>query len=292
MRFVLIPMFLLIIGLFGFGSIYIVNEIESAIILELGKPVRVITEPGIYFKVPVIQNVMLFDKRIKNINIYSTDSNEVVTSDQKTMKIDSYAKYKIHNPLRFFKSVQNEEVFRERLVSILESSAREVIGSISFSDLIGSKRDLARKTISINSQKQLYQFGVDIIDFRIIRLNLPDIAKNSVYDRMRTDRYKEAMQIRSEGYEEAKIIRANADKDSTILIAEAKSKAEIIKGEGDATANQILIEAAKNDPDFFVFYKSLDSYEKTFMSNNSQNRVLIISPKSKYFNTIFNSINK
>jgi membrane protease subunit HflC len=203
--------------------------------------------------------------------------------DQKTMKLDAFAKYRIVNPLKFYQSVQNDQKLKMRIGSVIESSVREVVGTFPFIDVLGNKRTTIIDKITNLVKKQAENFGIDIIDVRIIRIGLPDKAREAVYNRMRTDRMKEAKEIRAQGAEEALAIKANADKEKVIIIAEAKKQSEILKGDGDAAAIKIFSGAVSNDPEFFNFYRSLEAYKNSLKGNNSTVVISSDSPFMKYF---------
>ncbi len=252
------------------NSIYMLDQRQCALVLQFGEPVAQEVDPGLKFKVPFIQQVIFFDKQIKDIifDPYGTNS-EVMAYDQKTMKLSAFAKYKITDSLRFYQTVQKDAIFQRRAVSIMESAIREVIGSIPFTDFLGSKRREYSEKITTILREQTKGFGVEIIDVRIVTLNLPTKTQSAVYARMQTDREKEAMEIRASGAEKARIITAEADKEQTILLAEAEQQSSILKGEGEAEAARIFAEAFNKDPGFFSFYKSMEAYKIAFKDNSS-----------------------
>ena len=264
------------------NSLYILDQRKTAIIIQFGEVVGQEVMPGLKFKLPIIQDVRFFDKRVQNLSFNMSGSSEVVAFDQKTMKVDAYVKYKIVTPKKFYETVQNDDKFKVRLESIVESGIREVIGQVRFKDTLAKRENIHKGIVSLVNN-ELGKFGVDIIDVRLIRLNLPDKARNAVYERMRTEREKEAKEIRAMGNKEGEIIKATADKEKTIIIAEAKKKAEIIKGHGDAEAINIYAKAYGKDKDFYEYYKSLDVYKNSFSKNSS----LVLSSDNKflkYFN--------
>lgn len=254
----------IVIAIILMNSLYILDQRQYALVLQFGQPVAEELEPGLKFKLPLIQNVIFFDKRIQQLSFSPGESSEVVALDQKTMKLDAFTKYRVTNPLKFYQSVQDERKFRMRIGSVVESSIREVIGTILFIDVLGAKRDSVTKKITELVNHQAESFGVNIVDVRIIRINLPDKSKNAVYGRMRAEREKEAKEIRAQGAEEAQIIKANAEKEKTIILAEAKKQSEIVRGEGDGEAIKVFANAFTQDPEFFNFYRSLEAYKNTF----------------------------
>ncbi|MFK7761420.1 MAG: protease modulator HflC [Candidatus Midichloriaceae bacterium] len=265
------------------NSIYVLDQRKTAIIIQFGEVMGEVIEPGLKAKLPVIQDVKFFDKRIQNLTFKMSENSEVVAFDQKTMKVDAYAKYKIVNPKSFYESVQDDYKFRIRLESIIESGIREVIGRVKFIEILGVKRNKIREDIINIVNDNVRNFGVDIIDVRLIRVNLPDKARKAVYERMITERQKEAKEIRAIGHQESEIIKAKSDKEKTILIAEANKESDIIKGKGDAEAINIYAQAYGKDRDFYEYYKSLDIYKNLFDKDSS----LVVSSNNKflrYFN--------
>ena len=265
------------------NSIYVLDQRKIAIIIQFGEVINEVVEPGLKVKLPLVQDVKFFDKRIQNLTFKMSENSEVVAFDQKTMKVDAYAKYKIVNPKSFYEAVQDDYKFIVRLESIIESGIREVIGRVKFIEILGSKRNKIREDVIDIVNENVRSFGVDIVDVRLIRVNLPDKARNAVYERMITERQKEAKEIRAIGHQESEIIKAKSDKERTILIAEANKEAEIIKGQGDAEAINIYAQAYSKDRDFYEYYKSLDIYKNLFNENSS----LVLSSDNKflkYFN--------
>ena len=266
------------------NTLYILDQRKTAIIIQFGEVVGQEITPGLKFKIPLIQDVRSFDKRVQNLLFNMSGSSEVVAFDQKTMKVDAYVKYKIVVPKKFYEAVQDNDKFRIRLESIVESGIREIIGQVKFKDTLGIRREEIHKSIVNLVNSELEKFGVGVIDVRLIRLNLPDKARNAVYERMRTEREKEAKEIRAMGHKEGEIIKATADKEKTVIIAEAKKKAEIIKGHGDSEAINTYAKAYGKDKDFYEYYKSLEVYKDSFNKNSS----LVLSSDNKflkYFNS-------
>ncbi len=255
------------------NSAYILDQRQYALILQFGEPVATTLKPGLNFMIPFIQQRKFFDNRIQNISFSSGDSSEVVASDQKTMRMDAFAKYRIVDPKQFYQAVQNERSLKIRMGSVIESTIREVVGSVSFSDILGDKRTAIMTRIVTEVNRQMQAFGVDILDVRITRVSLPEKARNAVYERMRTDREKEAKDIRARGSEESQIIKANADKEKVTILAEARKQADITKGEGDAEVIKIFAGIYNQDPEFFSFYRSLQAY-RTSLGNGDTTLIL------------------
>ena len=265
------------------NTFYILDQRKSAIIIQFGKVITEELAPGLKIKFPLIQEVKFFDKRIQNLTFKMSDNSEVVAFDQKTMKVDAYTKYKILNPKSFYETMQNDDKFKLRLESIIESGIREVIGRVNFIEILGSKRNKIREDIIDIVNRNIKNFGVKVLDVRLIRVNLPDKARKAVYERMITEREKEAKEIRAVGHQESDIIRAKSEKEKMVIIAEANRKSEIIKGQGDAEAINIYAYSYAKDKDFYELYKSLEAYKYSF----GKNSYLIVSSNNKflqYFN--------
>lgn len=258
------------------STLYVVDQRQIALILQFGEPVGKVTTPGLHAKVPFIQNVIYFDNRIQNL---TADTKEVIAQDQKTMRVDAFTKYKIVDPLKFYETAKDERNFKTRLESILDSSLRQVLGAVPFKALLSKERVVLMYKIRDLVDKQAKGFGVDIVDVRIMRADLPEESRNAVYKRMRTEREKEAKEIRAQGGEESKIIQAIADKKSAIILADAQKQANILKGEGDAEAIKIFAKSFNADPEFFQFYRSLQAYRNSIHKDTD---IMVISSDSKF----------
>lgn len=258
-------------------SAFIVKQTDQAIVLRFGEPTRVIREPGLYWKFPVAETVDLFDKRILDLD---TSPQEVIASDQKRLVVDSFARFRITDPLEFYKTVRSERTARIRLGAFLEASIRSALGSATFEDVVRNNREALMKTITDRVNEEAKDLGIQVIDVRIKRADLPEANSEAIYLRMQTERQREAAEFRAEGSAAANRIRATADREKTIIIAEATKKSELIRGEGDATRNQIFNDAFSRDPDFFAFYRSMQAYEKGLKSNDTR---LVLSPDSEFF---------
>lgn len=266
-----------ILALLMLNSLFILRQDQQAIILQFGELVRVTSEPGLNFKVPFIQNLIYYDKKVLNV---SAEEKELIAKDQKRVIISAYAKFIIDNPLKFYQTVISVKGLEARVNNILDSSLRQVIGDEILAALLTDKRARMVERIREIVAKESKKFGINIIDVRILRVDLPDENSAAIYSRMQSDREKEAKEIRAEGEQEAQIIRATSDKERTIILAEAEKRAQIIKGDGDASATKIYADAFKVDPEFYKFYRSLESYKKTFKKENTK---LYLSTKDKYF---------
>jgi membrane protease subunit HflC len=280
MRSAILVFFLAVLGIGAFvayNSYYIVHQTQTALVLEFGKPQDVVTTPGLKFKKPFIQTVAYFDNRILDIDL---PSKEVIASDQKRLVVDAFARYKITDALLFFQSVTNEIGARNRLESVMDSTIRSVLGSSTFVDVVKLRRDALMQAIADRVNNEARGFGIQVVDVRLKRVDLPEANSQAVYERMKTERQREAAEIRAQGSEGAKRIRANADRQVTVLIAEANRDAERMRGEGDAERNRIYAEAFGKDPDFFSFYRSMQAYEEGLKSEDTR---LVISPNSEFF---------
>ena len=269
-----------ILGALAFISyltLFTVNEIQQAIILQFGDPKRVIQKAGLNFKIPFIQNVVLLDKRILNLD---APSEEVIASDQKRLIVDAFARFKIKDPLKFYISVGNERVARSRLSTIINSRIRGVLGQEELATLVSKERARLMDKITKDVNTEASKLGIEIIDVRIKRADLPQANSEAIYRRMQTERLREAKEFRAEGAEIAQTVRSTADKEVTIILAEANKKSEILKGEGDGLRNKIFADAFGKDPSFFSFYRAMQSYEKSLVGGETS---LILSPDSEFF---------
>lgn len=274
----------------GMSSVFVVDQTEQALILEFGKPVRAVSEAGLNFKVPFTQNVEFFDKRLID---FDAEPNEVIASDQKRLIVDAFMRYRITDPLRFKQTVGNETTMRSRLNSILESSLRQVLGSVPLSDVLSEKRAEIMSKIRdlVNAQARGVKveggadnitkggFGIEVVDVRIKRADLPPANSDGIYKRMQTEREREAKEFRAKGSEDAQKIRSQADKERTIILAEAQKTAQITRGEGDGTATKIFADAFGKDEEFFQFYRSMQAYKKTL---DKKDTTMILSPDSEF----------
>lgn len=259
------------------GALFTVDQKQTAVVFQFGEAVRVIEKPGLNIKVPFVQNVEFFDKRILNV---SAEAKELTASDGKRIIVDAFAKFKIVDPITFFKTVHSYQGVELRLNRILESSMRKVIGKVSLNTLLTDKRASLMLLIRDLVHKEAQAFGIDIIDVRILKADLPAENSAAIYRRMQTEREKEAKQIRAEGNEEGARIISKADKESKIILANAYMDAQKIKGIGDAEAAKIYNLAYSKDPEFYKFYRSLVTYQNSLSKDSTQ---FILSPKSEFF---------
>jgi membrane protease subunit HflC len=271
---------LIIIGIaavVAYLTVFTVDQTQQALVLEFGKPKRVVSDPGLNYKIPFIQNVEYFDKRILDID---TASQEVIASDQKRLVVDAFARYKITDPLLFFQSVRDERIANSRLGAILEASLRRVLGNASFADVVRDKREGLMRTILSQVNQEAKDLGVTIVDVRIKRVDLPEANMQAIYRRMQTERQRQAAEFRAEGEGAARRIRATADREVTVIKADATGESERIRGDGDAQRNRIYAEAYNQDPNFFAFYRSMQAYDTALKSGATR---LLLSPDSQFF---------
>ncbi|OQY42088.1 MAG: HflC protein [Fusobacteriia bacterium 4572_74] len=239
-------------------SLFQVSEIENAVVIRLGKPKRVVIEPGLYAKVPFIDNVRYFDKRLLN---YDAAPKGIIIGGKKSIVIDNYARWRISNPLLFLQSVQNIAGAQARLDDIVYSELRREMGKYTLSEIISSKRDVIMENVTEESRQKAKSSGIEIVDVRIKRVELPKENEQNIYKRMEAERNQQAKKYRAEGREKALEITSQADREKTIILAEAYRKSEELKGEGDAKALEIYANAYNKDPEFYKFMKTLESYE-------------------------------
>ena len=258
-------------------TLFTVDQTQQAIVLEFGKPKLEIKDPGLHYKVPFIQNVEYFDKRILDID---TASQEVIASDQKRLVVDAFARYRITDPLMFFQSVRDESIANSRIGAILEASLRRVLGSASFQSVVRDRREELMRTILSQVNQEASGFGVQIVDVRIKRVDLPEANMQAIYRRMQTERQRQAAEFRAEGEGAARRIRATADRQVTVIKADATGESERTRGDGDAERNRIYAAAFNQDPEFFGFYRSMQAYEKGLQAGDTR---LLLSPDSEFF---------
>lgn len=260
-----------------YASAFIVHQNEQALVLEFGKPKRVVQQPGLHWKLPLVETVDIFDKRILDLD---TQAQEVTASDQKRLIVDAFARYKIVDPLKFYQTLRFEGAVRSRLGPIVESALRRALGASTFQDVVKDKREALMKRIAANVNEEGRDFGLEVVDVRIKRADLPEQNQKSVFDRMRAERQREAAEFRAQGTGEANRIKATADREVTVIKAEATRKGEELRGEGEAERNRIFAEAFGRDPDFFAFYRSMQAYVQGLRPDDTR---IVISPDSDFF---------
>ena len=278
-----IIIFLFLLFLTAYGSMFVVHQVQQVLVLQFGDPKRVIKEPGLKFKLPLIQNTVDYDKRVLD---YDLPVEEIIASDQKRLVVDPFARYKILDPLKFYQTVRNENGIRNRLNSIIIAALRRVVGGVELSSLLTDKRQSIMSNIRDEVNREAQRFGIEVIDVRIRRADLPEANSLAIYDRMKSEREKEAREYRAQGQEASKRIRSIADRDKTVILANASKKGQILKGEGDSQSIKIYANAFKKDPEFFMFYRSMQAYKESL---SDESTTMVLSPNSdffKYFNNI------
>lgn len=259
------------------SSVYVLNQTEQAIVLQFGEPVRVEQEAGLKFKIPFIQKVVFYDKRLLNLD---PPAQEIVLNDKKRLDVDSFTRYRIVDPLKFYQTVRTETQARSKLEEIVNSSVRNVLGRITLQELLSQQRSKIMADISNAVKKDAGQIGVSVAEVRIRRADLPLEVLQAINDRMKAERDRDAKEFRAQGQQAAQQIRATADKERTIIIAEAEKQAQIIRGEGDQEATKIWNRAAGQDPKFYAFYRSLEAYRKSLGKGENS---FVLSPDSEFF---------
>jgi membrane protease subunit HflC len=272
-----IAAFVLLALIVLYGSVFTVYQTNQAIVVRLGQPIRVVTDPGLNFKIPLLENVITVEKRIVDLE---NAAQEVITSDQKRLVVDAFARYRINDALKFYQTIGVIEGANARLSTLLNSALRRVLGEATTIDVVRDKRAQLMSLVRMQLESEAQSFGVAIVDVRIRRADLPEQNRQAVYQRMQTERQREAAEFRAEGSQRSQEIRARADRDVTVLLAEAQSKGEQTRGEGDAERNRIFADAYGRDPDFFTFYRSMQAYEAGLRSNDTR---MVLKPNSDFF---------
>ncbi len=261
----------------GSQSVFQVHETEQVIVLQFGNPVHVIQNPGLKFKIPFIQNVVSIDKRILEMD---PQSEEILLNDQKRLVVDTFLRYTIHDPLKFYQTLQTDFAARSRLREQVNSSLRSNLGKATLAEVLSPAREQLMEKIATEVNADVQRLGLTVADVRIVRADLPKETSEAIFARMVSERQREASEARAEGQEKAQEIRSIADKDRTIIISEAEKKAQIVKGEADAQAIKIYADAFNKDKDFYSFYRSLEAYKKSMKGDNT---TFVISPESEFF---------
>ncbi len=277
---------LLIVVIVGYSSIFIVQQTQQALVVRLGKPVDVVPEPGLHFKAPFIDTVINIDKRILDLE---NPSQEVIASDQKRLVVDAFARYRIKDALRFYQSIGSIQAANIQLTTLLNASLRRVLGEVTFIKVVRDEREVLMARIREQLDKEADGYGIEVVDVRIRRADLPEQNSQAVYQRMQTERQREAAEFRAQGGQKAQEIRSKADREATVIIAEANSTAEQVRGAGDAERNRLFAEAYGKDPDFFAFYRSMSAYETGLKSNDTR---FLLRPDSDFFKFFSNSSGK
>jgi membrane protease subunit HflC len=268
---------LAVIAVAAYSSMFVVRQTEQALVVRLGEPVRVVTEPGLNFKVPMVDTVILIDKRILDLE---NPAQEIIASDQKRLVVDAFARYRIKNALRFYQTVGSIQAANVQLATLLNASLRRVLGEVSFTNVVRDNRHALMGRIREQLDREADVYGIAVVDVRIRRADLPEQNSQAVYQRMQTERQREAAEFRAEGGQRAQEIRSRADREATVIVAEANQKAEQLRGEGDGERNRIFAEAYGKDADFFAFYRSMSAYEQGLKGNDTR---FLLRPDSEFF---------
>ena len=268
---------LFIAAIVVYSSLFAVQQTEQALVVRFGKPVDIATEPGLHFKAPFIDTVIAVDKRILDLE---NPSQEVIASDQKRLVVDAFARYRIKDALRFYQSVGTIQAANLQLTTLLNASLRRVLGEVTFIQVVRDEREALMGRIRDQLDHEADGYGIQVVDVRIRRADLPEQNSQAVYERMKTERQREAAEFRAQGAQKAQEIRSTADRESTVIVAEANSKGEQTRGEGDAERNRLFAEAYGKDPDFFAFYRSMSAYENGLKSNDTR---YLLKPDSDFF---------
>jgi membrane protease subunit HflC len=266
-----------IITIIASGTIFIIDETQQAVVVQFQDPKDVIQNAGLHFKIPFIQDVILFDKRLLD---YDLPAQTVVAGDQKFVIVDTFTRYKITDPLVFYRSMGTETKAQDRLRNLIIDAMRSVLGQVPLSNLLSQERVKIMHRIHEDVNQGAKKFGIDVVDVRIRRADLPKQNYESIFQRMRSERDREAKELRAVGTEIAQTIRSQAEKERTVLLAQAQKEAQILKGAGEAESLKIVSEATKKNPKFYSIYKSYETYQTTFESGNS---TFILSPKGGFF---------
>lgn len=266
----------LIVLIVAYSSVFTVDQTEQALV-RLGEPVNVVTEAGLHFKAPFIDLVIPIDKRILDLE---NPSQEVIASDQKRLVVDAFARYRIKNALRFYQSVGSIQAANIQLTTLLNAALRRVLGEVTFIQVVRDEREALMVRIRDQLDKEADNYGIQVVDVRIRRADLPEQNSQAVYQRMQTERQREAAEFRAQGAQKGQEIKSNADRQATVIVAEANSKAEKVRGEGDGERTRLFAEAYSKDPDFFAFYRSMTAYENSLKSNDTR---FLLQPDSDFF---------
>jgi len=275
---------LVIVGLAGlivfglYGALFTVNQTQQALVLQFGEPKRTIQDPGLVFKLPFIQDVVYYEKRV--LSLIPQDAEEVILSDQKRLQVDAYARYQIADPLLFFQTVRNELGARGRLEAIIDSSVRRALGRETLASILTGQRNDITRSIGDEVNASVASLGIRIIDVRLRRADYPEATSQNIFNRMKSEREREAKEFRATGEEEAQKIRADAEKTRTVIISEAQRTAQETRGGGDSEAIRIYAESFGKDAEFFSFYRSMEAYRNAMGKDGTS---MVLSPTSSFF---------
>jgi membrane protease subunit HflC len=270
----------------AYGALFTVYQTKQALVVRFGEPIKIISTPGLYVKAPLVDTVITVDNRILDLE---NAAQEVFASDQRRLVVDAFARYRITDVLAFYKTVNNIEGANARLSSLLNAALRRVLGEVTLIQVVRDDRAALMGRVRDQLDREARAFGIEVVDVRIRRADLPEQNSQAVYARMQTERQRQAASIRGEGNQKNQEIRAKADRDVTVLVAEAQKQADQIRGQGDAERNRIFAEAYGKDPDFFAFYRSMQAYEAGLRSGDTR---LVLRPDSDFFKYFGNPAGK
>jgi len=274
----IVALFLLFVALIvAYSSVFTVQQTEQALVVRLGKPVDVVTAPGLHLKAPFIDTVIDIDKRILDLE---NPAQQVIVSDQERLVVDAFARYRIKDALQFYQSIGTIQAANIQLATLLNASLRRVLGEVTFIQVVRDEREALMARIRDQLDHESGAYGIQVVDVRIRRADLPEKNSQAVYQRMQTERQREAAEFRAQGGQKAQEIRSNADRQATIIVAEANSTGEQTRGAGDAERNRLFAEAYGKDPDFFAFYRSMAAYENGLKSGDTR---FLLRPDSDFF---------
>ena len=266
-----------ILLIIGYSSLFQVYQTRQALVVRLGNPMRVVTQPGLHVKMPLLDTVIYVDKRILDLE---NSSQEVIAADQKQLIVDAFARYRVIDALKFYQTVGTVDGANSRLSPFLNSALRAALGEATLTQVVREQREQLMARVREQVDREAQQFGIEVVDVRIRRADLPEQNSQAVYKRMQTEREREAQEFRSQGTQRAQEIKAKSDRDATVIVAEATSKGEQTRGEGDAERNRIFADAFSKDPDFFAFYRSMQAYDAGLQQGDTR---LLIRPDSDFF---------
>lgn len=273
----IIGVVVVVLGLVAYGTLFTVDQTQQAIVMQFGEPKRVIAEPGLAWKLPLIQNVQYYEKRVLNLD---PPAENILLSDQKRLIVDVFARYRIADPLKFFQTVRSEDTARNRLGIIVNGRLRQILGNSTLSSVLSDERTQILQDLKVSVDQETQRFGIALVDVRIRRADLPDETRESVYNRMRSEREREAAEFRAQGFEQAQRIKASADREATVIKAEADRESSILRGQGEGRRTEILNNAYGQDPDFFNFYRSMQAYGASL---SAESTYMVLSPDSEFF---------
>ncbi|MCA3245146.1 MAG: protease modulator HflC [Tagaea sp.] len=266
-----------VLAFLGLASVFTVGQAQQALVLQFGAPVRVVQQPGLQFKLPFVQNVLYFDKRLLD---FDDQPREIVLGDRARVVVDVYARYRIVDPLAFFTTARNEAGMRQRLGTAVQSNMQNTFATVPLPALLTERRAELMRQITEGVVSETRSFGIEVVDVRIMRADLPPDNSNAIFARMQTERVREATSERAQGAEAAQRIRAEADRERTVVIADAQRQAAILRAQGDQEAADIYARAYGSNPEFFAFWRSLEAYRKSLSESNS---TIVLSPDSDFF---------